>query len=104
MFNITGSKDNTVDGSTYQGSWFKVGEPATNGTFTNTSLTNNIITVPSAVIYEVTISNAGTGLYWQIGSTPAATDRRKLMEVKQWGDLWTWGDKTHMFNDCLNRL
>jgi len=90
-----------VTGGTYSGNWFKVGEPATNGTFTNVSLTNNIIPVPSAGIYEVTISNVGVGFYWQIGSTSAETDRRKLMEVKQWGDLWTW-DKTFMFNDCLN--
>ncbi|RZF60355.1 BspA family leucine-rich repeat surface protein [Sphingobacterium corticibacterium] len=90
-----------VAGGTYEGNWVKVEEPATNGTFTSSSLTNNIITVPSEGTYEVTISNVGAGFYWQIGSAPAETDRRKLMEITQWGDLWTW-DKTHMFYDCLN--
>ncbi len=90
-----------VAGGTYEGSWVKVGESTINGAFTNASLTNDVITVPSEGVYEVTISQAGTGFYWQIGATPATTDRRKLMEVKQWGNLWTW-DKTHMFNDCSN--
>lgn len=91
-----------VGGGTYAGSWVKTGEPAVTGTFTSATLINNVITVPGAGTYEVTISAAGAGFYWQNGASYAVTDRLKLKEIKQWGNLWAWGNRVSLFRGCAN--
>lgn len=89
------------NGTSYAGTYVKVGEPLVNGSFDNATLTNNVLDVPSAGSYEITITNVSSDFYMQFGQTPANTHCQKLTEIKQWGNLWTFKNGS-IFYGCIN--
>lgn len=70
----------------YSIAWEEIGNPANNGTAIGTN--NHTLTFPSPGTYQVSIT-PGSGTFTRI-SFASLIDYRKLLEVRQWGDIqWT---------------
>ncbi len=96
-----GSSSTTVvfpgDGTNYSIYWEDASNPATNGTLTGNGTTT--ITFPAAGTYKVYVT-PGAGTFNRFNMN-GGTDRRKLLDVNQWGTI-EWTSMGTAFEGCEN--
>ena len=81
-------------GTDYSVAWEEVGNPANNGATTASGYYT--LTFPAPGIYQVSIS-PGSGMFTQI-NFGGESDRFKLIELKQWGDIqWESMETAYLF-------
>lgn len=81
-------------GTNYSIAWEEVGNPTNNGA--TTASDHYTLTFPSPGVYQVSIS-PGSGTFTQI-NFGGESDRFKLIELKQWGDIqWESMETAYIF-------
>ena len=81
----------------YSIAWEEVGNPANNGTAIGTN--KYVLTFPSPGTYQVSIT-PGSGTFTRI-SFAGQVDYRKLLEVKQWGNI-RWASMENAYSGCYD--